>query len=89
MSANPTGKFLKVKEFAQRSGLSDKTIRRRIAQRQLPIVQPGGPGTTILIPADALDRLVINGDHDAEPKAVPAAARRAGPRPRWTRELEP
>lgn len=45
-----------IAEFSSLKGLSESTIRRRIRDRSLPYFQPGGSGTKILIPADALQR---------------------------------
>lgn len=48
-------RYLSIDEYVQVSGLSAATIRRRIKARQLPSFQPGGLGTKILIPTDALE----------------------------------
>lgn len=46
-------RFLKPKEFAQRTGLSPKTVQRRLKAGELPAMQPGGPGTSWLIDYEA------------------------------------
>ena len=46
--------LLTVSEVAARLRCSTPTIYRRINDGSIPVVQPGGPGTTVRIPADAL-----------------------------------
>ena len=41
--------YLTIPQYRCRFPLSDKTVRRRIADGSLQIYQPGGPGTKILI----------------------------------------
>jgi hypothetical protein len=73
-------------EFAARSGLSVVTVRRRVRDRSLPAVQPGGPRTRVLIPVDALVPVRVDAPADlAEPKpplpTTPAPL--PGPAPKW------
>ena len=46
--------FLTVMEFSKKTSLSEKTVRRRIAEGKIPSWQPGGPGSRILIPISCL-----------------------------------
>jgi hypothetical protein len=46
--------WLSIAAFVQLSNLSDSTVRRRIRDGSIPSAQPGGAGTKLLIPADAL-----------------------------------
>jgi hypothetical protein len=48
-------KFLSPKEFVAVSGISLATVHRRLKSKQLPKYQPGGPGTRIMIPVDAIE----------------------------------
>lgn len=48
--------WLKLRQFAASSPLSESTVRRLVRQGKLPHQQPGGPNTAILIAADALDQ---------------------------------
>ncbi|MCA9040561.1 MAG: excisionase family DNA-binding protein [Planctomycetaceae bacterium] len=51
--------YLTLTEFSKRSSIPESTIRRWIRENRLPHIQPGGRGTLILIPADALDRVIL------------------------------
>lgn len=92
--------YLSPAEFAALSPLSESTVRRRIKDGSIPTFQPGGPGTRILIPRDALERstLPIEKPTDqtvncesivrpSETKVGGNAARSVipGPSPKWTR----
>lgn len=50
--------FLTVAETAAQLGVSEKTIRRRIASGELQAVQLGRPGAAIRIDAAELERFV-------------------------------
>ena len=50
--ANP--RFVGLKEFSELTGISDSTIRRRVRDGSLPVVQMGGKGKKLLFPIDAL-----------------------------------
>ena len=45
-------------QAAKHLGVSESTVRRRIRDGQLKAVQPGGPGSRILISREALHRFV-------------------------------
>jgi excisionase family DNA binding protein len=47
--------FLTVAQAADRLGVTHQTVRRKIAQGELPAVQLGGPGSHIRIPRDAFN----------------------------------
>lgn len=46
--------YVSPEEFAALTGLSIATVRRRIKASQLPVIQPGGKRTRVLIRVDAL-----------------------------------
>jgi excisionase family DNA binding protein len=50
-----SAELLTVEEVAARLRLSPKTVRRRIADGELPAVQLGGPGHALRIPASAFE----------------------------------
>ncbi len=78
-----------VAEFAGRSSLSASTIRRRIADGTLPIWQPAGPGTRVIIPATCLPSAVSVATPlpECPVPGLPSAVkpRIPGPMPRWKR----
>ena len=49
--------FVKLRDFAKLSPVSESTIRRWVTAGKLEHIQPGNAGTTILIPLDALARI--------------------------------
>ncbi len=53
---DPDPRWLTVKETASRLGLHEITVRRKIAQGDLPALQLGGPGTAIRVPEDELEQ---------------------------------
>jgi excisionase family DNA binding protein len=90
--------WLSIDEFRSLSGLSIKTIRRRIESGGIKAIQLGGAGTKWLIDKQALEQLAGNqqpGRTASSPGEVgpeitgnanQRAPRRAGPRPRWKEE---
>jgi excisionase family DNA binding protein len=46
--------YLSVAEVAMKLGVSSPTVRRKIESGELPATQLGGPGSSILIPAEGL-----------------------------------
>jgi len=86
----PDPEYLSPEAFSRSSGISIATVRRRIADGTLPVVQLGGPKHRILIARDALiHRKTIasnpaeSAGNDAPPKSVNAPL--AGQRPKWMR----
>ena len=67
------------------------TVRRRIADGSIAVVQPGGPRTRVLIAADTLDRSVdqrgtavrTGSGTDSAAFSTTSDLKRAGPLPRW------
>lgn len=49
--------FVKLRDFAKLSPVSESTIRRWVTAGKIEHIQPGNSGTTILIPLDALARI--------------------------------
>lgn len=80
--------FISPREFAQRSGLSESTVRRHLKSGSIPCLQVGGAKHRIIIPADVLQASKTS---NAEPyeafkrdhRMPGPVARRFGPRPRW------
>jgi excisionase family DNA binding protein len=88
--------FLTVREFAKFTGLSDKTIRRRIREGRLLFHQPGGPRTKILIPSNwsireaeasgpalPMDPGLVRRFRESHPHEQQQARQLPGPKPRW------
>ena len=82
--------YYTIKEAAQVLGLSVATVRRRIDDGTLPVFQPGGEGTAVRVPVDALkcatdtkSPAIESSPHDAKPKP-----RRKGPQPKWQAILD-
>ncbi len=93
--------YLSPQEFSARSGLSLATVHRYLRRGRLPFLQPAGPRGRILIPADALER-VLGEPCPAGPAQAPGASstaatapapnttvRPCGPRPKWTQLAGP
>lgn len=66
-----TPTYMTVHEFSAHARLSEATVRRLCERHQLHFIQPGGPGTKILIRADTLDS-----GYTSPPPAIPKPARR-------------
>lgn len=82
--------YLSPAEVHALTGLSIATVRRRISDGTLPVVQLGGKKHRILIPRTALDQLNTHAstpvDSSAESTPTPPVnAPLAGPRPKWMR----
>ncbi|WP_020471427.1 winged helix-turn-helix domain-containing protein [Zavarzinella formosa] len=84
--ARGDAEFLSPAEYARRSGLSKATVSRRLKDGSLPRLQPGGPGTRVLIPAAALQipASPVPKALDSRPNPAPHDRPR-GPRPAWKR----
>jgi hypothetical protein len=99
LPANATfGKrFVSPQEFGQLTGWSPSTVRRRIRDRSLPVIQPGGPRTLVLIDvaslsaAQAASSRADSGSAEVAPTGEPYVdsipidpkPRPRGPIPRW------
>lgn len=46
--------FISMKQLAQIGGVSLRTVKRWKAKGVIPVFQPGGPGTAVLIPKSRL-----------------------------------
>jgi excisionase family DNA binding protein len=58
--------FLTVNEAAELLGVTHQTVRRKIAQGELPAVQLGGRGSHIRIPRAAFERWLWSGGETAD-----------------------
>jgi excisionase family DNA binding protein len=74
--------LLTILEFAQKSGLSPATIRRRIADGSLAAWQPGGHRTAVRLPATLLETMASLTPN--LPRNPPLPATRQS-HPRWRR----
>lgn len=61
---------LSVKEFAQRSGISEKSVHRYLKSGRLPKYQPGGTNCRVSIPRSALSVMAKPEVEDAAAAAV-------------------
>lgn len=98
MSHGSTLQTITIEELAKLSGLSLSTLRRRVADGSLPVIQPGGHRTRMLFLPDVLESLSrprkAAADEALEANHESAALRgahghrdiaRSGPMPRWQR----
>ena len=72
-------------------GLSESTVWRRINDGSLPSYQPGGPGTAMRLPIEALTTKTQQpaaGPQETTPPPMETPPLRRGPRPRWENILE-
>lgn len=78
-------KYLSPQELAATSGFCLSTINRLKKEGKIAYLQPGGPGSKVLFPADAMDQLT----HQPEPNSVVASSagpkKLAGVKPAWQR----
>lgn len=88
--SEPQPAYLSIKQFAELSGLSVATIRRRLWDGSISSHQPGGRKKKRLIPADALKTLhpcagaTISGTAgSANPSDVRLPQTRRGRQPSW------
>ncbi len=89
MTTSPAKQYLSPAEFADLSGLSLSSVHRRIADRSLPFIQPGGKRKAIRIPRTALEALQpTRAVPDSEP-ADSSVSAKTKPRhqPHWQREF--
>ena len=88
--------YLTLKEFlARNSCVKPRTFTRWKKRRLIDFIQPGGPNTTIFVPADALERMqerqlsgtessdIITEDQGGAHK--PKAVRK----PNWQKQIKP
>ena len=77
--------YLSVAEFGTLTGLSEATIRRRIKDGSLPVYQPGGRKSRLLISRSALARPAELRAPAVPLQSPPDPPTLAGPSPGWTR----
>ena len=77
---------LTINELSQRSRLSVSTLNRLKKAGLIPFFQPGGKGSRVTFPADAIERACAD---TADAQTVPAAPiaalprKLSGPPPKW------
>jgi excisionase family DNA binding protein len=82
-------RYLTVKELATATGLSVSTLRRLQRKGQLPFFQPGGPGTRVVYPLDAIEQAAQPDQASNHARtsnlasSAGEASPRRGPRPKW------
>jgi hypothetical protein len=93
----PTAEYISLAQLSAISGLSASTLRRRIKDGSLPVIQPGGRRSRLLFRRDVLDTLsavareatstsASSGEETpGDDPTIPAVQPLPGPRPRWTR----
>ncbi len=78
-------RLLTIQELAMRSPLSLPTLRRLVRGGKIPYFQPGGKGSRLLFPPDAIER-AFGACYDVSQDSTPTAdapKRLAGPVPAW------
>ena len=79
--AMSSGKYLDVDELSAHTGFSPATIWRLKRSGKIPFVQPGGKGSLVKFPADALERPLACSP--LEPSEDSGEARLPGRKPVW------
>ena len=78
--------YCTVKEAAEMLSLSESTVWRRIKDGSFPKYQPGGRGTAMRLPIEALTmkkQQPVPEPKETTPPPTKGPAPRKGPRPRW------
>jgi excisionase family DNA binding protein len=84
MDQNNNGRdYLDVAELAERTGLSRATIWRLKRKRLIPFFQPGGKGTTVVFPKDAIEKVNDGLKPENSDADVGKGDRLPGPQPAW------
>jgi excisionase family DNA binding protein len=87
-TAIPPPECLSYEQLSARTQLSISTLRRRVKEGKIPFLQPGGPGTRIVFPADLVNRLLQTATPKITPESPPpVVATRRGPKPKWLRSM--
>lgn len=102
-SSSNSQTYLTIAQFCEQSGLSASTVRRRIQDGSLPVIQFGGKGKKLLIPGTAISLAVGTGDKhsslitgttnarvaasDPDTTTITEVSARPGPLPRWQRKF--
>jgi hypothetical protein len=66
---------LTIRELKEETGLSISTLRRRVKDGSIPVIQAGGPGKKLLFPATVVEELCAR--RVAQPDAAKVDAERA------------
>jgi hypothetical protein len=89
-----TQKYCDFEEFARLTGLSVSTLKRRKRDGSLFYFQPGGPRSRVLIPRDAIERvlsqpkLAVNVPEKPSPAHLNTKTPRLpGPLPKWAQRV--
>jgi len=80
--------YLTILELSSRTGLSISTLRRLQNRKLIPFYQPGGPGSRVLFPRDAIE--ISSSANASSPNPIPPSEAvrpptvpRHGPKPHW------
>lgn len=80
--------YVNKQELAARTGFSPATIQRLKDRGLIPFYQPGGKGSRVTFPSNAIERLAADeqgGMSSGAPFAEQSRTRIPGPQPRWRR----
>ena len=89
MNATEIAGWLTVEQFVAESGLSAATVRRRIKDGSLPVLQPGGKRTAVRISRSALEPSRITSAPIESVSFEPPISQKppAGRQPHWRSKL--
>jgi len=86
MSHDPIHELVTIQELSRQTRLSLATLHRYKAAGKIPFHQPGGKGSALRFPADAVQRAAVADAMDAAASVVQGSRKQlAGPRPAWLR----
>jgi predicted DNA-binding transcriptional regulator AlpA len=79
---------LNIDELVERSGLSEATIWRLKNAEKIPFYQPGGKGSRVTFPPDALERnySAQNPDEPSGNEPSSSSTINTGPKPDWMKK---
>jgi len=82
-----TSRYLKLDELSRLSRLSHSTIHRLKNAGRIPFFQPGGKGSSLRFPPDAIElaRSAADDDCQDQQKAADPSNQLSGPQPAWMR----
>ncbi len=81
---NQPTRWLTIKQFVAVNPLSESTVRRLIRRNLISHSQLGGPGTTLLVAADALSQTNAPAPSECElPSTTDTTLPKSGPTPAW------
>ena len=79
--------YMDLYQLAAHTGFSVSTINRLRRKGKIPYHQPGGPGTKIVFPHDAIERVYEPSGEVVITSPTSAAGSQRGPKPKWLKNL--